>query len=123
MEIDSNKYNSLLSNLVVELIVRLQNYAEAFSLSFLSVFTDHTNKIDTLVSQCIYELGQSGIKFPPNFPVETIVKSGSRRAAWMYRECDFSSLGRRIRAREEEDRSLYELQKTYKVYKQIKDLE
>lgn len=122
MEIDSNKYNSLLSNLVVELIVRLQNYAEAFGLSFLSVFTDHTNKIDTLVSQCIYELEQSGIKFPPNFPVEAIVKSGSRRAAWMYRECDFASPGRRIRAREEEERALYELQKTHKMYKQIQDL-
>ena len=55
MTVDSNKYTSLLSNLEVELIVKLQNYLEFFSLSYLIVFGE-PNDVKSIVSQCIYTL-------------------------------------------------------------------
>lgn len=122
MNIDSNKYTSLLSSLEVELITRLQDYAEFYGIGYLSVFGGRLEDAKCLVSQCIYKLKKEDIVFPPNFLAESVIESGARKAYWFYRECDFA-LEKRIRAHEEEERLLHELSKTYKIYKQIQDLE
>lgn len=121
MVINSEKYNSLLTNLEAELIVLLQGYAEFYGITWLNVFGE-TNDAKSLVSQLLYKLEKEKIIFPPTFPTEMVVEAGARRALWLFRECDFTDLEHRLKAREEEDRALYMLLKTYKVYKDIQDL-
>lgn len=122
MTIDSDKYHSLLSNLEVELIVRLQTYAEFFSLAYLIVFHD-MNDVKRIVSQFFYELKEeNNITFPATFPTEMIVESAVRKAMWFFRECDFTSTDKRSHVYAEENKTLYELLKTYKLYKQVQDL-
>lgn len=121
MTIDSKKYHQILSNIEVELIILLQNYAELYGISWLNIF-GRPNDAKGIVSQLLYKLEKEGIIFPSTFPTEIVVEAASRKAVWLFRECDFTPLEQRLKVRSEEDRALYELLKTYKVYKQLQDL-
>lgn len=121
MNIDSQKYIALMSNVEAELIVLLQNYVEFLGLGYLNAVRG-LRDVKSLTAQCLYKVKKEGITLPATFPTEMVVEAGARKSLWFFQECDFTPLEHRLKAREEEERALYTLLQAYKVYKQIQDL-
>lgn len=123
MNIDSEKYTSLLSNIETEFLIRLEEYAEFYVLSRLEISVGQDVK--DLVSRCLLSLEiEEGMTIDPvtPSPAKIAIEAGARKAVWLFKECDFTSRNKRLIVCERENEVLCELLKTLDILKQLQDL-